>query len=1046
MGCSLDGEGEGEGGVQNVEKKQAIRKLVVGVCVMEKKALSRPMTEILDRLQQFGEFEIVQFGDRVILGDPIEKWPICDCLIAFGSSGYPLAKVEAYAALRKPYLVNELKPQHILQDRRKVYALLEECEIPVPPYATVNRDFPYQDVDYLVEEEDYVQIHCTRIMKPFVEKPVDGDDHNVMIYYPSSAGGGRKDLFRKVGNRSSEFHPGLRRVRREGSYIYEEFMPTGGTDVYTVGPEYAHAEARKSPVVDGVVLRSADGKEVRYPVLLTPIEKQMAREVCVAFGQAVCGFDLLRSHGRSYVCDVNGWSFVKNSYKYYDDAASVLRLMLLKAKAPHLILTRPPPSLLQSHSQLPKKMGDDGALNQAHPTSNGGTFGKSEELRCVIAVLRHGDRTPKAKLKMKVTQDKLLKLMMKYNGGRPRAEAKLKSAVQLQDLLDVTRQLIPDQRLIELEAEDSENVEKLHHVKAVLEEGGHFSGIYRKVQLKPQSWVKVIKEGGTTEVEKPTEALMVLKYGGVLTHAGRKQAEELGRSFRNHMYPGEGPGLLRLHSTYRHDLKIYSSDEGRVQMSAAAFAKGLLDLEGELTPIMVSLVGKDSSMLDGFDTASHEMDEAKEKLYEVLTSSETEACPTLSNGNLPWRVHDSNSMPTNSSDLMKKLVNLTRGIREQVNKLWELEEERLASQTSKKELPQYDPAYALGKSTIDVKRIEAGLPCGSENFLLMSARWKKLEDDIYSERRNYYDITKVPDIYDSAKYDLLHNAHLKLKGLDELYKVAKVLADGVIPNEYGINPKHKLVIGAKIAHQLMGKILIDLRNTKEETMSVAELKQNQEIDDAAVTLPSLVKSSSGKHVPKLGSSRQSSTENVTDKDTEKETQYRLDPKYANVRTPERHVRTRLYFTSESHIHSLINILWYCHLDDSLKGEPGLVSNEGLQHLSEIKELDYLTHIVLRMFENIAVPLEDPKRFRIELMFSNGAAVSPLEVTPQIQDHMLPVLPPVSLQEDGRYVTLDELEKLVRPFAMPAEEFPPATMPHGFSGLFMKGVRWWHRRR
>lgn len=65
------------------------------------------------------------------------------------------------------------------------------------------------------------------------------------------------------------------------------------------------------------------------------------------------------------------------------------------------------------------------------------------------------------------------------------------------------------------------------------------------------------------------------------------------------MYPGggqsrhgydastQGLGLLRLHSTFRHDLKIYASDEGRVQMTAAAFAKGLLALEGQLTPILV---------------------------------------------------------------------------------------------------------------------------------------------------------------------------------------------------------------------------------------------------------------------------------------------------------------------------------------------------------------------------------------------------------------------------------------------------------------------------
>lgn len=63
---------------------------------------------------------------------------------------------------------------------------------------------------------------------------------------------------------------------------------------------------------------------------------------------------------------------------------------------------------------------------------------------------------------------------------------------------------------------------------------------------------------------------------------------------------------------------------------------------------------------------------------------------------------------------------------------------------------------------------------------------------------------------------------------------------------------------------------------------------------------------------------------------------------------------QLFDCQESHIHSLMNVLRYCNLDESLHGEASLVCDNALDRLFKTKELDYMSYIVLRMFENTEV--------------------------------------------------------------------------------------------
>ncbi|XP_056428072.1 inositol hexakisphosphate and diphosphoinositol-pentakisphosphate kinase 1 isoform X5 [Hyla sarda] len=864
---------------EDEEETPPERQIVVGICAMTKKSKSKPMTQILERLCKFDYITVVIMSEDIILNEPVEKWPICDCLISFHSKGFPLDKAVAYSKLRNPVLINDLDMQYFIQDRREVYRILQQEGIDLPRYAVLNRDPDKPDECNLVEGEDQVEVNGEIFPKPFVEKPVSAEDHNVYIYYPTSAGGGSQRLFRKIGSRSSVYSPESS-VRKTGSYIYEEFMPTDGTDVkvYTVGPDYAHAEARKSPALDGKVERDSEGKEIRYPVMLTAMEKLVARKVCLAFKQTVCGFDLLRANGHSFVCDVNGFSFVKNSMKYYDDCAKILGNIIMRELAPQFHI---PWSIPTEAEDIP-----------IVPT----TSGTMMELRCVIAIIRHGDRTPKQKMKMEVRHARFFELFEHYDGYKT-GKLKLKKPEQLQEVLDIARLLLAELGTHN-DCEIEERKSKLEQLKTVLEMYGHFSGINRKVQLTylPHGHPKTCSEDEEARKDSPS-LLLVLKWGGELTPAGRVQAEELGRAFRC-MYPGgqgdyagfPGCGLLRLHSTYRHDLKIYASDEGRVQMTAAAFAKGLLALEGELTPILVQMV-KSANMNGLLDSDSDSLSSCQQKvkarLHEIMQRD----------ADFTEEDHEKLA-PTNSSSLLNSMESIKNPVKT-CDEVFAL----IESLTSQIHQRLEDPKSA------DLQLYH------SETLELMLQRWTKLERD-FRMKNGRYDISKIPDIYDCVKYDVQHNSSLNLEGTDELFKLSKWLADIIIPQEYGINKEEKLEIAFGYCLPLINKILLDLQRTHED-----------------------------------------------------ESVNKLHPLYSRgVLSPGRHVRTRLYFTSESHVHSLLSIFRYGGLLDESKDQQW---KRAMDYISAVSELNYMTQIVIMLYEDNNKDPSSEERFHVELHFSPG---------------------------------------------------------------------------
>ncbi|KAH3661700.1 hypothetical protein OGAPHI_006550 [Ogataea philodendri] len=834
----------------------------IGVCAMDNKVLSKPCRQILNRLIENGEFDTVIFGDKVILDESIENWPTCDFLISFFSSGFPLDKAIAYQKLRKPFVINDLIMQKVLWDRRLCLQILQAAQVPTPQRLVISRDggplvddelrtkleklgvdcSEVPEPDWKMVDEDTLVVNGQTIKKPFVEKPVDGEDHNVYIYYAKENGGGGRRLFRKIGNKSSEFDPSLSNIRTEGSYIYEKFIDTDNFEdvkAYTVGPEFCHAETRKSPVVDGIVRRNTHGKEVRYVTELSEEERQVAKRVSSAFEQTICGFDLLRTNGKSYVIDVNGFSFVKDNDAYYDQCASILRQTFSKAK------TERNKTAVASEEKKQKWV-----------------------FKGMIAVVRHADRTPKQKFKYSFKSPIFISLLKGY-----KEEVIIREVRDLKIVLQTVR-VAQEQHL--------EDQVKLKQLATALEKKMDFPGT--KVQLKPS-----LNDEG--EIEK---VQLIIKWGGEPTHSARYQASDVGEQLRQ--------DIQLLNKDALKDVRIYTSSERRVVASAQLFAKSFI-AENDLPEDFLQ-VRKD--LLDDSNAAKDLMDKVKKKLKPLLRQGK-EAPPQFA-----WPPR----MPE-PFIVIKRVVELMNHHHQIMERNFE---------------------------TKQVESFQENWCCGEDPYLFKE-RWDKLFEEFVSVEKVHP--SKISELYDTMKYDALHNRDFlqkifvsddvenlsqlssslvrqypinvlamnnfkvndssldnssasnssnpagsigwvlsssykpssrddrnspfddpKYDLLRELYRLAKVLFDFICPQEYGIEDNEKLDIGLLTSLPLAKQIMSDISDIKE-----------------------------------------------TDK-----------------------AATRVYFTKESHIYTLLNVIYESKL-------PMKIARNALP------ELDYLSQIVFELYES-----------------------------------------------------------------------------------------------
>ncbi|KAI8976173.1 histidine phosphatase superfamily-domain-containing protein [Pilobolus umbonatus] len=737
--------------------------------------------------------------------------------------------------------------QTLLWDRRVVLSILDAIGVPTPPRLVVSRDGGARvDSDAAIAFKECSGMDIDRVLaryasnsksvkvmnhgievdgqfleKTFIEKPVDGENHNINIYYSQDRGGGGRYLFRKIGNKSSQFVPDLATPHKDGSWIYEKLLDTENMEdikLYTVGPTFVHAETRKSPTVDGHVKRNTDGKEIRFCAKLTQEEEEIARKVSKTFGQAVCGLDIIRVQGKSYVIDVNGWSFVKGNDFYYDQCARLLKEAFYRS-----VQERP----LSLADQIPPEISPQ----------------NSWRLKGFAAVFRHGDRTPKEKLKIALLQAPLISLL---DGSKRevvfRQKHQLLSVMKAVDLC--------------LKTPSSDEI-KLRSLKEVLEKKHNLPGT--KVQLKP----KFDKKTG-----RLANLHIFVKWGGEFTHAGRHQSRDLAENLRKDMNI--------LNRDVLGDVKIFSSSERRVRDTAQVFGRWFLGDPESLDGV----ISESKYLLDDSNAAKEQGDAVKQQIKRLLKPGNI--IPDWILAQIGW----SAKLPQ-PYVVLQEISSIMAHLQRVMRDSW---------------------------VNLDIDNIQRRWCCFDSPHLFKE-RWEKMFRNFSVEEEDVTpDPSYIPALYDSLKYDALHNRPFLQAvfndptSLRRLYKTAKTMFDFVAPLEFGISDTEKKNIGMLISFPLLKKIICDLDEMKSADKA----------------------------------------------------------------------KTRLYFTKESHVHALLNLVY-------LSGVPTKVPRNTLP------ELDYLTQITFELYERNRHTVSE-KEYSLRIGFSSGAQYNSVLDLKLDAEHCLKVAP------------------------------------------------------